>query len=241
VENFGVSEWTICNTILIYENFDDSSPLTDIVCGPSSQNWSYYRKIPATATEQPSSESTDPSTEPTGSETTGTSVPAKETTTPPQPEKKGSSAWIAGAVIGGLAGLALIGALLFFFLRRKKSKKAAAGVPAVAPTGPGGYTDEAKPVQGAYVPPGVAGYNPQDQYNQYPQEHPTPAPQYSAPYAAPGAVPQTGHYAPENKGGYQAVARNEPEAFEMQGSSGVGPTSGAGGHASELPGEMERK
>lgn len=44
----------MCNTAFIFESFGDSNPKTDIVCGDSSVNWSYYRKIPATATEKSS-------------------------------------------------------------------------------------------------------------------------------------------------------------------------------------------
>ncbi|XTI87857.1 hypothetical protein V2W45_447277 [Cenococcum geophilum] len=35
-----------CNTSFIYENTDDSNLRTDIFCGISSLNWSYYRVIP---------------------------------------------------------------------------------------------------------------------------------------------------------------------------------------------------
>jgi len=35
-----------CNTSFIYENTDDSNLRTDVFCGISSLNWSYYRVIP---------------------------------------------------------------------------------------------------------------------------------------------------------------------------------------------------
>lgn len=56
-DNFDNTAFSICNTAFIFENLGDSNPKTDIVCGESSVNWSYYRKIPASATEQPVSES----------------------------------------------------------------------------------------------------------------------------------------------------------------------------------------
>lgn len=43
--------FTICNTVFMYENERDSSPLTNVNCGVSSVNWSYYRVAPAAATE----------------------------------------------------------------------------------------------------------------------------------------------------------------------------------------------
>lgn len=50
-ENFGNVSYSICNTALIFENMQDSSPQTDIVCGESAVNWSYYRAVPASITE----------------------------------------------------------------------------------------------------------------------------------------------------------------------------------------------
>ncbi|KAF2180517.1 hypothetical protein K469DRAFT_714496 [Zopfia rhizophila CBS 207.26] len=38
--------FSICNTGFIYENNLDSDPQTDIFCGRSSLNWSYYRVKP---------------------------------------------------------------------------------------------------------------------------------------------------------------------------------------------------
>lgn len=51
-ENFGVAGATICNTIFVFENFNAGNPMTDIICGTASENWSFYRSIPASATEK---------------------------------------------------------------------------------------------------------------------------------------------------------------------------------------------
>lgn len=50
-EAFSHSAYSICNTAFIFENMQDSSPLTDIICGDSSVNWSFYRKMPNTASD----------------------------------------------------------------------------------------------------------------------------------------------------------------------------------------------
>lgn len=44
---------TICNTVFMFENERDSNPRTNVNCGISSLNWSYYRNRPAEATSSP--------------------------------------------------------------------------------------------------------------------------------------------------------------------------------------------
>ncbi|OCL00579.1 uncharacterized protein K441DRAFT_651553 [Cenococcum geophilum 1.58] len=166
-DNYDNLAWSICNTIFIYENTADSNPHTDIVCGNSPVNWSYYRQIPTSATSS-SESSTTPSS-------TNSSPTATSTSPVPTPSGKKSQAWIAGAVVGPLVGLALLGALLFFLLRKKKT-------PASAPQPQ--QTTDYKPGAAAYQQPALSPqYPPQ---NQYPQQgyqpgslNPmTPAPQY---------------------------------------------------------------
>lgn len=41
--------FTICNTAFMYENKQDSSPQTNVNCGISSVNWSYFRVQPEEA------------------------------------------------------------------------------------------------------------------------------------------------------------------------------------------------
>lgn len=165
--NYNNIAWSVCNTIFIYENTADSNPHTDIVCGNSAVDWSYYRQIPTSATSS-SESSTTPSS-------TNSSPTATSTSPAPSPSTKKSQAWIAGAVIGPLIGFALLGALLFFLLRKKET-------PAPAP----------QPQQATDYKPGAAAYQQSaasPQYlpqNQYPQQgyqpgspNPmTPAPQY---------------------------------------------------------------
>ncbi|KPM39443.1 hypothetical protein AK830_g7110 [Neonectria ditissima] len=96
---------------------------------------------------------------------------------------------IVGGVVGGIGGLALIGAAIFFFLRNKKKKSAAAAAnnnatvpPTYQPppmqqqpgTGPNGYNP---------VPQGQAGYyDPKNPYS-------TPGQQYNQPVAGGGFYP----------------------------------------------------
>jgi len=111
---------------------------TNIICGASSLNWSYYRKLDATLTN--------------GSPATGVPMPT-DSSNP-------SKAWIAGAVIGPILGLALIGAIVWCLLRRRKNKKlapqqgsAAMSMEPFQPVGvAGGYTD-AKPQLGQQQQP----------------------------------------------------------------------------------------
>lgn len=125
-------------------------------------------------------------------------APNSRTTIPPSrahpntPNKKtsGSSSkvWIAGVIVGPIAGLALLGAILLFLFRRHKNKKNAAaaatgvGVTPSAPP-PAHYKEEVKPQFAVQQQPAVGVYN-------VPQNYPaSPAPQYSAPYAPPGTAP----------------------------------------------------
>ncbi|KAF2653468.1 hypothetical protein K491DRAFT_717973 [Lophiostoma macrostomum CBS 122681] len=185
-ENYNDTQVSMCNTVFIYENTDDSSPQTDIVCGAAAVNWSYYRSIAASLTET--------SLTPTTTTSSASSQTSSETaSSTPASGKEGSKAWIAGAVVGPIVGLALVGAIIFFLLRRKRNKPTPEAGTATAPPGVEQYSDT-KPVatsQGAY--------NPEDPYNQYGQ---VPAPQYSAPYQ--------GAYAPGQKDVYQRVEQDEP-------------------------------
>lgn len=105
---------------------------------------------------------------------------------PPQPEpeeqKKESKAWIAGAVVGPIVGLALIGLVAFLLIRRRKNKKNLA--PAAG---------------GAAAPAAYSG----------PQGPNSPPQYYSAPMqqnaGAPGMVPygvgKHDSWAPQSPGG----------------------------------------
>jgi hypothetical protein len=111
-------------------------------------------------------------------------------------EKKGSNAWIAGAVVGPVAGLALIGAAIFIFMRRRGKKNtpapSAAADPAPAYPGPpdAQYQKPYLPMDQSqspgFVPYGVGGI-PSDQKQGYypgptsPQTPMSAYPQYAQP------------------------------------------------------------
>ncbi|CAO2652781.1 Nn.00g021920.m01.CDS01 [Neocucurbitaria sp. VM-36] len=165
--------FTVCNTGFMFENDRDSDPLTNVNCGVSSLRWSYYRVAPAEATAITSIDiSSSPASTPAVSTPTSTSDFPTLISTPEGEEKKESKAWIAGAVVGPIVGLALIGLGVFFFLRRKKNK-------------------QAQPAAGAGAPPAApnAAY-PQQTYppgpNSPPQYYPPPMQQNAG---APGMVP----------------------------------------------------
>ncbi|KAF2729310.1 hypothetical protein EJ04DRAFT_75403 [Polyplosphaeria fusca] len=243
-DNFGDAALSICNTAFIYENFDDSSPQTDIVCGSQSDVWSYYRKIPASATELVSTSSESPKPSPTStpskpsSGTVDSAVATSTRTSIPSstPQKSSSKAWIAGVVVGPIVGLALIGALVFFLLRRKRNNNNAANHGAPTLIQPPAQFNETKPA----FPPQVAsaqpspGYQPQDPYSQQPISPPmSPAPQYAAPYQSPGSPPPVGgHYAPDVKYAYEPPSH--PEAAELGGPSSAAPVTTQ--HTAELGG-----
>jgi hypothetical protein len=192
---------------------------TNIICGASSLNWSYYRKLDATLTN--------------GSPASGN--PSSTSSSASKPSK----AWIAGAVIGPIIGLALIGAIVWCLLRRRKNKKlapqqgsAAMSMEPFQPVGGvGGYTD-AKPQLGQ-------------------QQQPyTPAPYatqgaYDAPQQTYGGVPQQGYNNAPVSPGYQynasgipygAPVSPPPHGQELHGTSySPGPSELGGGSGTAMP------
>ncbi|KAF2621541.1 hypothetical protein BU25DRAFT_237116 [Macroventuria anomochaeta] len=205
-ENYNNAALSICNTIFIYENSQDSNPRTNINCGDSSANWSYYRDIPTTE---------EVNTSP------ATSIPQLPSTTvvgPTQPAepKSGSKAWIAGAVVGPILGLALVGAGVWFLLRRRKKaaqvpQQGTASMapidPSQPPAGVGGYTDakpQFQPAQPTYYnQPGQPDPYAQQEYLQQGGFSPpqgSPAPQYGFQSAYNDAAnPLPGTYAHDAK------------------------------------------
>jgi LPXTG-motif cell wall-anchored protein len=98
--------------------------------------------------------------------------------------KSKSKAWIAGAVVGPLLGLALIGLLAFFFMRRKKNKS---------------HNQHVAPASGSVPAPGATAY----QQNTYPTNVGSPQPpqyypdmQQNAAAAPFGTGKQDGYYPP---------------------------------------------
>jgi hypothetical protein len=155
----------------------------------------------------------------------------------PTQKKKSSKAWIAGAVIGPIVGLALIGALVWFLLRRRNRSThtapqqggaaMATADPSHPPAGVGGFTD-AKPqfAQQQQAQPFVpAPYNNQSAYAQqqgFAEAPLSPAPQYNAagtPYVAPGSPPPQQQYAQDVK--HSHVATRDGAAELSGGTSSV--------------------
>ncbi|KAK7190521.1 hypothetical protein DPSP01_005256 [Paraphaeosphaeria sporulosa] len=233
-ENYNNATYSVCNTAFIFESFGDSNPKTDIVCGDKSQIWSYYRSVPASITESPSASGAS------GSKSSSD-----------------SKAWIAGAVVGPIVGIALIAIVVFLLMRRRKKNKQAnvpqAGGAAIGPPGVQQHYNEAKPQPTApsygQSPPGV-----NDTYNQqtyppqgYVQQPTSPAPQYQQQYPVPNSSPpqqqpygapispvqhqQSAYATQDAKFGYTAQQPQHPNAAEL---GGVGSPVG-GQHTSELP------
>lgn len=196
-ENYNNAALSICNTIYIFENSQDSDPKTNINCGDKSVNWSYYRDLPASATGEVSATSSTIDTAPSQSAEPSSS----------------SKAWIAGAVVGPILGLALVGFVVWFCLRRRKkaahaSQQGTASMapidPSQPPAGVAGYTD-AKPQlansqpdyynqPGQPDPYAQQGYPQQGGYAPAPQMSPTPQYGYQSAYAPPPNSPPPGAY-----------------------------------------------
>lgn len=240
-ENFGNASYSICNTAFIFENMQDSSPKTDIVCGESAVNWSYYRAVPASIT----SAAANPTAAAGGSSSSS------------QPKKKSSKAWIAGVIIGPLIVLAIIGAIIFFLMRRKKNRRTVAqsGGAAMAPLnssqpppGVGGYTDakpqftqQQQPQQPAYNDPyaNQGAYGAQQGYNDAPI---SPAPQYNSPASPPPQDVKHGYMAPPMGGAAELGGPTSTapvhQTAELGGDArhvGPGPSELPSGNANQKP------
>ncbi|UPX11990.1 uncharacterized protein EKO05_0002568 [Ascochyta rabiei] len=184
--NYGNAKVSICNTIYIYENTQDSNPKTNINCGDSSVNWSYYRDIPASATGIVNTSPLTSILQLPSTANIGPTSPAEVTS--------GSKAWIAGAVAGPVLGLALVGLGVCFFLRRKKKA-------AIAPQ----YgTASMAPIDPSQPPAGVGGYT--DAKPQFASSHPGYYSQPGQPdhYAQQGS-PQQGGYSTSPQFGFQSA------------------------------------
>ncbi|KAL7951041.1 hypothetical protein V8C42DRAFT_308355 [Trichoderma barbatum] len=145
------------------------------------------------------------STTPSSSDST-TSSSTSTTTTPgpttPPPKSSSNTGAIVGGVVGGVAGLGLIGLGAFFFLRRKRNKKAA-------------QQEAMAQVPPVYQDPGVQP-TPQSQFDpkfaaatgQYPQQYP----------------PQQGYYQTSPEG--QTISPVDPRFSTAASSTSPTPSGG---------------
>jgi hypothetical protein len=185
-----------------------------------------------------------------------TSTPLPSNTNLPSPKiplapkkKKKSKAWIAGAVVGPVVGLAAIAAFIKALFRRKKSdfvlpndsSPLSAQQPsqpqhppsaALAPTGVQQYT-EAKPVfspQATGYNQSVGAFNPHESYTSHIQQPISPITQSTAPFDASRDAPPYGMYTQEARHVYEHPTPGiiQPNAAELGGTSGPA--------TSELPG-----
>ncbi|KAK2793859.1 hypothetical protein FQN50_009966 [Emmonsiellopsis sp. PD_5] len=105
-----------CATMTVFQTSPFGSPsATNIFCW---SNWSaatVYRELPTAAVTEP------PRTKP---QSTIAEPTAPTSTQKPEPAEK-SNAWIAGAVVGPVAGLALAGFGWFFYRRRNQNQSSA--------------------------------------------------------------------------------------------------------------------
>lgn len=201
--NYNNATYSICNTALIFESFGDPHPITDIVCGDKSQAWSFYRQVPASISENPTSTASPDS----------------------KKSSSGSKAWIAGVVVGPLIGIAIVAGVIFFLIRRKKNKQNNAqqtgGIAMGPPPGVQQYSD-AKPqlttnTSYGQAPPVVDNSYNQQTYNQGYAQPTSPAPQYQQPYSVPTSPPpqfaQSAYVAQDGKNGY---AGQQPQQIPQQ-------------------------
>ncbi|PVI04534.1 hypothetical protein DM02DRAFT_725695 [Periconia macrospinosa] len=221
--------YSACNTGLLYESAEaaGTDARTNIFCGPSSLILSYYRVRPgSTTTTTPSSTTTSTSTPTTTTTITPTTTPTSPPTPPPDPENK-SQAWIAGAVVGPVAGIALIGAILFFFFRRKKKTPTPSPMQQHSQPNADGtafYETQQKPNM---VPIGVGTHGSTSPHQQQQWQHlPQQGQQmYPPPPPSSTASPPPQHQQPLFNGqgyGRQPGAEERPFSAELDGAQGMG-------------------
>lgn len=158
-----------------------------------------------------------------------------------EPESK-SQAWIAGAVVGPILGLALIGAGVWLFLRRKKkatqmpqhgTASMAPIDPSQPPAGVGGYT-ETKP---QFQPAQPTYYNQPGQPDPYAQQGYPQQGDFSPPQMSP--APQYGFQSAYNATAYPLPGSHTHDAkYEATGGAAElgGDSNGAATAVSSAPG-----
>ncbi|OQE26163.1 hypothetical protein PENFLA_c007G07665 [Penicillium flavigenum] len=113
-----------CAFMTIYESATTDPGVTDYFCWTNSNPW-----IASTVFRTTDAVTATPRTSPTPSTATATTrtsvapTPVSTEDTTQGSESSGSKAWIAGAVVGPVAGCAIIAALAFWCIRRSRAKK----------------------------------------------------------------------------------------------------------------------
>jgi LPXTG-motif cell wall-anchored protein len=165
----------------------------------------------------------------------------------------GSKAWIAGAVVGPIVGLALVGALFWFLLRRRKNRgttpqQGSATMtsvdPSQPPAGVGGFTD-AKPqfAQPQQTYANQSALAAQQGYASLPL---SPAPHYNdgaTPYNAPGSPPpQQAYFGNDGKIEYTGAVLGGASELVGEAGGATSPSAHAttNGYTAELGGQLRQ-
>ncbi|KAF2666097.1 hypothetical protein BT63DRAFT_427892 [Microthyrium microscopicum] len=196
-----------CRSITVYPSSGGSDPASYFInCAqPGYVVNTLYQNVVLQANITETLSDSSESQASTGSSPTSTSGGTT------QNKSSGSKAWIAGAVVGPIVGLALLVGLIFFCMRRNKKKKAVAAAPTQDTTQYGG--------------PNQYG----SQYGSPNQQYPSPhdAKLAPVPYGSPAAT-----YDSRYSGNYQPVGAHSPH---MQATGPVElPNTSAVGHPVEM-------
>ncbi|CAI6094870.1 unnamed protein product [Clonostachys chloroleuca] len=115
----------LCAWDYVNSNLKDEVPLTMIGCGTTSDPWDYYRETTTSASLGSTSHQDDSSTLATvATSTSRESSPSSDTPSQDSPSKQTNLAWIAGPIVGGIAGIAIIALLtwIVILLRRRVAR-----------------------------------------------------------------------------------------------------------------------
>uniref|UniRef100_A0A8H7NBM6 Uncharacterized protein n=1 Tax=Bionectria ochroleuca TaxID=29856 RepID=A0A8H7NBM6_BIOOC len=104
---------TTCGSMRLLLSTDAASTETWIACGSA---------LPATIYRNPPPITSGATTTTSSSSTMTSTTSTTSTSPPPPPSSSSSQAWIAGPVIGGVVGLALIGFLVWWLMRRRRRR-----------------------------------------------------------------------------------------------------------------------
>ncbi|PYH40868.1 EGFR-like transmembrane domain-containing protein [Aspergillus saccharolyticus JOP 1030-1] len=111
----------VCSSITRYQYTPEGLPrYTVVLCGSGDWPKEVYSEFPGYKALGSTTTTSTPSTTPPPT-TTATSTGS--TTSAPTPAPKSSEAWIAGAVVGPIAGLAILGGAAFLYFRHRKRRR----------------------------------------------------------------------------------------------------------------------